>query len=124
MVGTCSVIPDGLNKKHGIAKAAIANIIKQEVYMSDPKRTRGKLKMIRVDSYGKDGKCYFRIENETDKVPKDELFYIDKDSANYNASYSMLLIAFANRYQLVIGALKPITDQGWAEVGTLIINHD
>ena len=70
-------------------------------------RTTGHINRLYPDGGG----CYVRLSN-ADAVPKDGLFQLDLKHPNYNAIYSLLLLAATNGYPVSIrtsGEITPAT---------------
>jgi len=75
-------------------------------------RVKGKVKKI----YAHEDLVYVSLEGlDLGVTPKEEFFLLARNHPNYNALYSLALVAAVNRYELEIRTKAEITNQEYGE---------
>ena len=83
-----------------------------------PYRVNGMVERI----YPSEGGTYIRLDIPAAERPKDGYFRLDTSHANYNALYSLALVAAVNRYRLTIRTKNDITPTEHAEVAYMVVD--
>ena len=84
---------------------------------------KGKVKRIYPTYETTRARTYIALELPSTAVaPKDGYFVIESTHPNYNALYSLALVAAVNRYELTIRAAAEITSQAHANVEYLVVD--
>jgi hypothetical protein len=83
-------------------------------------RTRATGKVTRL--YLQKDVSYIVLDIPEDDSPKEGLFELRMSNANYNAQYSLALVAAANRWPLTIRVMGSITKDSYAAVSFLIVD--
>ena len=80
-------------------------------------RADGKVTNVYPDAAG----CYIRLAN-IPEPPKDGYFQLKLSHPNYNALYSLVVVASVNRYKLTIRTTSEIDPTQIAEVAYLTVD--
>ena len=86
-------------------------------------QAKGKVKRLYPSYETTKGKTYIRLELPASVVaPKDGYFFIETSHPNYNALYSLALVAAVNRYELAIRTAQDISNQDYAKVEYMVVD--
>ena len=84
---------------------------------------KGRVKRIYPSYETTNARTYIALELPASTVaPKDGYFVLDGRHPNYNALYSLALVAAVNRYELSIRTAADITNQAHANVEFMTID--
>lgn len=84
---------------------------------------KGKVTRLYPSYEATNGKTYIRLELPAATVaPKDGYFYIETSHPNYNALYSLALVAAVNRYELTVRTAQDISTQNHAKVEYMVVD--
>jgi hypothetical protein len=84
---------------------------------------KGKVKRLYPSYESTKGKTFIRLELPASaSAPKDGYFFIDSSHPNYNALYSLALVAAVNRYELTIRTSADISSLAHAKVEYLVVD--
>lgn len=73
--------------------------------------------------YTHENECYIRLEGTpSSQTPKDGYFKLLMSHRNYNALYSLAVVAAVNRYMLRIRTTSTITSTQHAEVVYMVVD--
>ena len=82
-------------------------------------RVKGRVSRI----YASEDVTYIRLKDiPTEDTPKDGYFRLFRSHPNYNALYSLALVAAVNRYQLDIRAAGEIEPSEYADVVYMVVD--
>jgi len=65
--------------------------------------------------------CYIRLK-DPQYVPRDDFFMLPLSHPNYNALYSLAVVAAVNRYTLSIRTVTEITDTEYPKISYMTVS--
>jgi hypothetical protein len=86
-------------------------------------QAKGRVKRIYASYETRNARTYIALELPASTMaPKDGYFVLESRHPNYNALYSLALVAAVNRYELSIRAAAEITNQAHAQVEYMVVD--
>jgi len=86
-------------------------------------QAKGKVKRLYPSYETTKGKTFIRLELPASAAaPKDGYFFIETSHPNYNALYSLALVAAVNRYQLEVRTAEDISNRDYGKVEYMVVD--